>query len=39
MTDEFSAYGVIGAAMKHATVNHQACYADGQTHTNTIEGF
>ena len=24
---------------EHATINHQIAYADGDIHTNTIEGF
>jgi transposase-like protein len=39
ITDEFAAYRIVGSAMRHATVNHAVCYADGETHTNTIEGF
>ncbi|MFL5279602.1 MAG: IS1595 family transposase [Rhodopila sp.] len=39
ITDEFSGYNKIGAEMRHATVNHAIQYADGGTHTNTIEGF
>ena len=25
--------------MKHAVINHKVQFADGDTHTNTIEGF
>lgn len=25
--------------MPHKTINHQVWYVDGDTHTNTIEGF
>ena len=25
--------------MPHAVINHSVCYADGDTHTDTIEGF
>ena len=25
--------------MKHAVINHKEQFADGDTHTNTIEGF
>jgi transposase-like protein len=39
MTDEFAAYNVVGSTMQHAVVNHSERYADGDTHTNTIEGF
>jgi transposase-like protein len=39
VTDEFAAYRVVGGTMSHATVNHAQRYADGETHTNTIEGF
>jgi transposase-like protein len=39
MTDEFTGYRLIGRQMAHATINHGERYADGLTHTNTIEGF
>ena len=39
ITDEFHAYTAIGAEMKHQIINHQEQYADGEKHTNTIEGF
>lgn len=39
VTDEFAAYAVVGATMNHATINHAERYVDGDTHTNTIEGF
>jgi transposase-like protein len=39
ITDEFSAYNIVGATMQHSTINHSVRYADGETHTNTIEGF
>ena len=39
MTDEFHAYTTIGKEMKHQIINHQEQYAEGDTHTNTIEGF
>lgn len=38
-TDEFSGYQLIGARMKHATINHSYEYANGDIHTNNIEGF
>ena len=34
-----SAYNLIGKEMKHAAINHKEQFADGETHTNTIEGF
>ena len=37
--DEFQAYNLIGKEMKHAVINHKVQFADGDTHTNTIEGF
>ena len=39
MTDEYHAYNLIGREMKHHIINHQEQYADGDKHTNTIEGF
>ena len=39
MHDALAAYNSIGAVMRHATINHSVSYADGDTHTNTIEGF
>lgn len=39
ITDEFSAYNAVGRTMRRAVVNHRERYADGATHTNTIEGF
>jgi transposase-like protein len=39
MTDEFTGYRLIGRKMKHSVINHSVSYADGTTHTNTIEGF
>ena len=40
ITDEYRAYNLIGnQEMKHAVINHKEQFADGDTHTNTIEGF
>lgn len=39
ITDEYQAYNLIGCELKHSVINHQEQYADGETHTNTIEGF
>ena len=39
MTDEYHAYNALSNDLKHHVVNHQEQYADGDTHTNTIEGF
>ena len=39
ITDEFRAYRAARRAMPHAVINHSERYADGQIHTNTIEGF
>lgn len=39
ITDEFSGYGRIGRKMRHVTINHSVAYADGEIHTNNIEGF
>ena len=38
-TDEFQAYNAARATMPHAVIKHSERYADGETHTNTIEGF
>lgn len=39
MTDEYTAYNAVKPIMAHAVINHSVAYADGDTHTNTIEGF
>lgn len=39
ITDEYSGYLRIKTFMPHAVINHQICYADGEIHTNSIEGF
>lgn len=39
ITDEFGGYVGMSELMQHATINHKVRYADGLTHTNTIEGF
>ena len=39
ITDEYRADNLIGKEMKHAVINHKEQFADGETHTNTIEGF
>jgi transposase-like protein len=39
ITDEYSGYIRVKGFMPHAVINHQMCYADGEIHTNTIEGF
>lgn len=39
ITDQFQAYNAVRPIMAHAVVNHAVRYADGATHTNTIEGF
>ena len=39
ITDEYQAYNLIGKEMKHAVINHKEQFVDGDTHTNTIEGF
>ena len=39
ITDEYSAYNAVRPIMAHAVINHSVAYADGATHTNTIEGF
>ena len=39
ITDEYRAYRAARSRYNHAVVNHSVTYADGDTHTNTIEGF
>ena len=39
MTDEYHGYRQFASMMKHEVINHQEQYADGDKHTNTIEGF
>jgi transposase-like protein len=39
ITDEYSGYNRVSEHMLHAVINHAQAYADGQIHTNTIEGF
>lgn len=39
ITDQFKAYNAVKELMAHAVVNHSVRYVDGDTHTNTIEGF
>lgn len=39
MTDEYHAYNAMSSELKHHVINHQVQFVDGDTHTNTIEGF
>lgn len=39
MTDEYRGYSPFSSIIDHQTINHQVCYAIGNIHTNTIEGF
>ena len=39
ITDEYRAYRSVRKTIRHAVINHSEAYADGDTHTNTIEGF
>ena len=40
ITDEYRAYQAAARGhFTHAVINHSISYADGDTHTNTIEGF
>ena len=39
ISDEYHAYGIVRRFMPHSVINHSVSYADGSTHTNTIEGF
>jgi transposase-like protein len=39
ITDEYKGYNAAKSRYNHAVINHSEAYADGDTHTNTIEGF
>jgi transposase-like protein len=39
ITDEYSAYHPMRKFVIHAVINHRYSYADGEIHTNSIEGF
>ena len=39
ITDQYPGYNRAGQWTNHAIINHSAAYAEGQVHTNTIEGF
>ena len=39
ITDEYKGYNKVHSYVNHAVINHSVAYADGETHTNTIEGF
>jgi transposase-like protein len=39
ITDEFSGYNRVSESMFHAVIKHAEAYANGKTHTNSIEGF
>lgn len=39
ITDEYAGYNRVDETMLHAVVKHAERYADGETHTNNIEGF
>ncbi len=39
ITDEYRGYMGMRRHVRHAVINHSVSYADGETHTNTIEGF
>lgn len=39
ITDEYHAYNTLNSQLKHHIIKHQEQYADGDKHTNTIEGF
>lgn len=39
VTDEYRGYCKISDFMPQFTINHQLAYADGDIHTNTMEGF
>lgn len=39
ITDEYAGYNRVSETMLHAVICHAEAYADGDTHTNSIEGF
>jgi transposase-like protein len=39
VTDEYSGYVTVKTFMEHFVINHQFSYANGEIHTNSIEGF
>ena len=39
ITDEYRAYNAVKGLVDHKVINHSEQYVDGETHTNTIEGF
>ena len=39
VTDEYTPYRAVEDMMAHAVINHSRAYAEGATHTNTIESF
>ena len=39
ITDEYTAYQAASPLYRRAIIKHKERYADGHTHTNTIEGF
>ena len=39
ITDENQAYNAVGFSMDHKVIKHKKQFVDGDTHTNTIEGF
>ena len=39
ITDEYGAYNAANPIIRRAVIRHKEAYADGETHTNTIEGF
>ncbi len=38
-TDKLRSYDTLKEEYTHSSVDHQLCYVDGETHTNTLEGF
>ena len=39
ISDEYTAYKEVGKKIDHKVINHSEQFVDGETHTNTIEGF
>lgn len=39
VTDEYRAYNAVKQFIPHTVINHSRSYAEGEIHTNSIEGF
>ena len=39
ITDEYQTYNFVGRKLKHSVLYHKEQHVDGETYTNSIEGF